>query len=247
MIDGDISHTVFTFGWSTKSNTVLFRPDFLTEIHLHRATRNSFKVFQTNRFALVGNSNPQYCYKVGGGPNSPTQVNKYYTDQQSFCCHLGAGLADQFVHRPAQWTFGHQQERWFESANHPELAVKFHDGAGFNCLSYELLVMDHIGTTLTIRALANLPFLLFCRPEWWPINAQAKETIAHLKQVGVWHDSPKSAANCLLKISDGIISWWDDKSTRKAVSGFRRYYCGAESPSLTDAVGSFLLSSQQVQ
>ncbi len=89
--DDDISHTGFTFGWPTKSNTVHFRPDLLTAIHLHRAIRNSFKAFQTDRFALAGHSNPQYCYKISGGPNTPTQVNKYYTDQQSFCCHLGRG------------------------------------------------------------------------------------------------------------------------------------------------------------
>ena len=237
LTDNAISHTIFTFGWPMGNNTVHFKPDFLTAIHTRKAR---WSVDCGGRFALIGNGNYQYCCVIGGLPNSPNQLNTYFTDQQNFYTTLGPGLTEQFIHRPAQFTFGHQQERWFENGVHPEISVRLHDGRGFNCLSFELVVMDYIGTTLTIRSLANLPFLVYCRPEWWPIDPAAAETIARLKQVGVWHDTPTSAANFLKKISGDIRVWWTAKETATAISSFRRNYCGSDSPSLPAAVGAFL-------
>ena len=235
--DNAISHTIFTFGWPTQNNTVHFKPDFLTAIHLHRSR---WSADSGGRFAMVGSSSPHYSYKLCGGQISPNQVHTYFVDQQQFYIDLGPSLANQFVHRPHPSRYGHLQERWFKTGTHPDLSVKLYDGAGFNCLSYELLVMDYIGTTLTIRALANLPFLFYCRPEWWPINPVAAETIARLKQVGVWHATPTSAADFLKKISGDISEWWTAKETATAVSSFRRNYCGSDSPSLAAAAGAFL-------
>ena len=237
LTDNAISHSIFTFGWPTQNNTIHFTPDFLTAIHTRQAR---WSADCGNLFALVGNTNPQYCYKTSGGPNSPSQVHTYFTDQQYFYTTLGPELTERFIHRPAQSTYGHQQERWFENGVHPEISVRLHDGRGFNCLSFELVVMDYIGTTLTIRSLANLPFLVYCRPEWWPIDPAAAETIARLKQVGVWHDTPTSAAVFLKKISGDINEWWTSKETATAVSSFRRNYCGSDSPSLPTAAGAFL-------
>ena len=237
LIDNTISHTIFTFGWPTQNNTVHFKPDFLTHNHTRQAR---WSADCGGRFALVETAYPQYCYKTSGGPNNPNQVNTYFVDQQQFYIDIGPSLADQFVHRPYQLRYGNLQERWFETGTRPDISVKLCDGAGFNCLNYELLVMDHIGTTLIIRALANLPFLVFCRPEWWLINPVAAETISRLKQVGVWHDTPTSAADFLKKISGDISVWWTAKDTATAISSFRRNYCGSDAPSLPAAAGAFL-------
>lgn len=240
LTDGAISHTLFTFGWATRLNTLHFRPDFLVASHV-RHNHQSAKPFP---FAFIGISPPLYCYKISSLPTSPNQLHRYYSDQQQFLSDVGPNLAGKFVFRPSPTMYGHTQERWYKVGPRNGTVVPIFDSPKFSCLAYDLLVVDHIGTSLTIRALANLPFLVFCRPEWWQINVDALALITRLRHCGVWHDSPESAAIFARKISGDINSWWTAKDTVGCIDDLRNHYCGANSLALREAAAGFLSTLQ---
>ena len=240
LIDDATSHATFTFGWPTRIHTVNFRPDFLVAPHLRHKKQNG-KPFP---FAFIGNSPPLYCYKICSLPTSPNQLHQYYSDQQQFLSDVGPNLAGKFVFRPSRIMNGHTQERWYTLGPHNGAVVSTFESPKFSCLAYDLMVVDNIGTSLTIRALANLPFLIFCRPEWWQINVDALALITRLRHSGVWHDSPESAAIFVRKISSDINSWWAAKDTVSCIDDLRNHYCGAKSLTLREAAAGFLSTLQ---
>ena len=237
LIDNAISHTTFTFGWPTHTNTVHFHPSFLAASHLRYRQKHT----GLYRFAIISISPPLYCYKICALPISPNQIQKYYDDQQQFLVDVGASLSAEFVYRPSPILYGHLHERWYEVHTVAGAAVNTHTGKNFSCLNYDLMVVDHIGTSLTIRAMANLPFVIYCRPEWWHINPAAAALVYQLKDARVWHDSPESAASFVREISHDIRSWWTANNTVSCIAEFRRRYSGYLSPSLTKAAADFIL------
>jgi putative transferase (TIGR04331 family) len=46
-----------------------------------------------------------------------------------------------------------------------------------------------------------------------------------LSKVGVFHDSPVSAAMHLNKVWDDIFSWWNTEETQEAVRNFVQFFC----------------------
>ena len=177
LTDNTISHAIFTFGWPTRTNTVHFYPQFLAASHLRYRQKHT----EHCRFAIISICPPLYCYKICSVPLSPNQVQKYYLDQQQFLVDVGASLSAEFVYRPSPTMYDHAHERRYKVHTVAEAAVNTHTGKTFSCLNYDLMVVDHIGTSLTIRAMTNLPFVIYCRPEWWHINPAAAALVDQLK------------------------------------------------------------------
>lgn len=103
LIDNAISHTTFTFGWPTHTNTVHFYPSYLASSHFRY--RQKYKGLC--RFAIISISPTLYCYKICPAPISPNQMQKYYVDQQQFLVGVGASLSAEFVYRPSPILYGH--------------------------------------------------------------------------------------------------------------------------------------------
>ena len=177
LTDNAISHTIFTFGWPTRTNTIHFYAQFLAASHLRYRQKHT----EHCRFAIINICLPLYCYKIYSLPLSPNQVQKYYLDQQQFLVNVGASLSAEFVYRPSPTMYDHAHERRYKVHTVAEAAVNTHTGKTFSCLNYDLMVVVHIGTSLTIRAMTNLPFVIYCRPEWWHINPAAAALVDQLK------------------------------------------------------------------
>ena len=57
---------------------------------------------------------------------------------------------------------------------------------------------------------------MFWDPEFSEVNKSAVKYYDILKKVGIFHDSPESAAKHLIKIWDNIDEWWESSEVINA-------------------------------
>ena len=72
----------------------------------------------------------------------------------------------------------------------------------------KILVSDVCQTTFLYALALNIPTIIFWSKETTRLRVTAKPFFDELERVGIYHDSPKSAANMLKKIVDEPCQWW---------------------------------------
>ena len=75
-------------------------------------------------------------------------------------------------------------------------------------LGCRLLVLDHAGTTLAQALAANIPFLLYWNPETASFTPEALPLLGKLREAGILHDTPESAAAKAAEVWGDVPGWW---------------------------------------
>lgn len=75
-------------------------------------------------------------------------------------------------------------------------------------LGCRLLVLDHAGTTFAQALAADIPLLLYWNPETALFTPEAETLLGKLREAGILHDSPESAAAKAAEIWDDVPGWW---------------------------------------
>jgi putative transferase (TIGR04331 family) len=70
----------------------------------------------------------------------------------------------------------------------------------------------------------NFPTIIFWNPNHWEINDNALYYFNLLESVGIFHRTPESAAQQLIKVWDNVLDWWEDSSTQQARIAFCKQY-----------------------
>lgn len=83
-----------------------------------------------------------------------------------------------------------------------------------------LFIGNANGTTYLEAFTANIPSLIFWNPDQWEIRASAKPYFDKLHSVGIFHDTPESAAELVNKIYNDPIAWWHQPEIQEAKDQF---------------------------
>ena len=86
-----------------------------------------------------------------------------------------------------------------------------------NC---RLTVYTYNSTGILENLSQNIPTIFFWNPKHWELRASALPYFEQLKQVGVFHDAPESAAKKINEVWDDVETWWDDEILQNARSIF---------------------------
>lgn len=69
----------------------------------------------------------------------------------------------------------------------------------------------------------NIPAIIYWNPDYWGLSKESDPYFQELKRVGIFHTSPKSAAEQMEKIWNNIDGWWYSHELQKV----RESYCRA--------------------
>lgn len=86
-----------------------------------------------------------------------------------------------------------------------------------NCRLY---VCDHLGTTFLEALSARIPTILFWDPNTNKILPEAQPYYDFLKELGILHYDPESAAEAVNRVYDDVEDWWGDPKRQGAVTDF---------------------------
>ena len=88
-----------------------------------------------------------------------------------------------------------------------------------------VVVVTYNATVFLESLSLNAPTIVYFDLDLWELRPDAVEFFDALKAVGIFHDSPRSAANFLNHIFSDIDLWWFRPEVQAAVRRFTSKYC----------------------
>ena len=188
---------------------------------------------------VTGNTGLQ-CSTLGSYVLS-SQFLDYLEDQYAFVDALAPSVRSALTVRLAgadlDWA---QAERWRDRC--PSVALD--DGRRpilDLVVKARLYIATTNGTTFLEAFFMDVPTVLFWDTSRWDILESARPFFDELARVGVFHDSPESAAAHVSGIWPDVESWWKSDEVVGAVTRFSRMYCD-RSTNVVDEIRLCLLS-----
>jgi len=208
-----IADKYLTWGWNDKKHSHV-SPAFTSSKRLSLPKRKAEHIL------LVSNAYPRLSYKLTSEAIS-SQWLAYFDEQCSFVALLPAKLQKKIIVRLAAQDYGWcQKERW-ENKD-----FKIQVDTGMTPLpnlinDCKLLVSTYNATNFLESLSNNIPTMMFCDPNVWELRDEAVSYFNRLKQVGILHETPHSAAAKVEEVWNDVGSWWKQAEIQEA----RAYFC----------------------
>ncbi len=168
---------------------------------------------------------PRYSYWLYSAPTS-SQILKYWSDQERFIQSVSPDLHKQLIVRlkPVGWDYGLE-----ETARCRSFSSDLEIYTGKLSLSDQLkesrlCIATYNATTYLETFNANYPTIIFWDPHYWEIRPAAEPYFEQLREAGIMHDTPESAAALINEIFSNPLAWWQQPKVQKAKNEFCRRF-----------------------
>jgi putative transferase (TIGR04331 family) len=220
-----ISDKFFTWG-SRFSN-----PNKTIAIGNLKTLGKSLKPLKDGLIVLIEVCNPQYSYQMYSMPVASQMLN-YFEDQYKFVSALEQHIRTQLIVQIYPDDYGwSQRERWGEKFPNVSLSSP-KDTLDSSTKKSRIAVSSYNGATYLETISLGFPTLIFWDKNYWELREDALPIFKVLSSVGIYHESPESAAAFLNDIWQDIEGWWNSEATINARNLFREAYAGSSNFSL---------------
>lgn len=169
---------------------------------------------------LVEMTLPQYSYWMYSAPVAHQWLD-YFEDQCRFTAALSTNLRSNLLIRLYSQDYGWcQKKRWLDRFPN----IRLDDGtASISSLieNSRLYISTYNATTFLDSLSMNVPTIMFWNPKHWELREEARPYFNRLKEVGIFHETPESAAAKVVEIWDSVSCWWNQPEIQEA----REYFC----------------------
>lgn len=111
------------------------------------------------------------------------------------------------------------RERWIE--RHPDVVLEGWNVAFMKRLAKcRIFVVDQLFTTYAESLAANKPTIVFSDPAMMDFILSALKIFQNLRDVGILHDTPESAAKMVEDVYNDVESWWNGKALQNVRMNF---------------------------
>jgi len=162
---------------------------------------------------------PEIPSRVGFNPIGPNQSRIYYAEQVSFVCELKEEIQERLVVR-----IDHALERAVKTSysdrleeDMPGISIDLSKGSVLERVNCNRLMVCAYRATGYIEAIcADYPTIAFWNVHLWENRDDVAQIFSLLKEVGIFHDDPVSAARFVNDNWDNIGCWWKSESVQEA-------------------------------
>ena len=210
-----IADRYLTWGWSD-DNPTKYPVRALKQIGKSQGVWNP-----TGHLLLVSSVMPRYSYVMGSFTVAAAQIDSYLEDQYKFVRELNEIIHDKLVVRVYTVDWGWDQvDRWQDEF--PSVHIDSGNGSIESLVNgCRLYVATYNATTFLESLSRNIPTIMFWNPKHWELRSSANIYFEKLKNAGIFHESPESAAKKIIEIWDDVQQWWDEPEVQEA----REYFC----------------------
>jgi len=173
---------------------------------------------------LVTAALPRFSYYMYSTFTS-SQYLDYFEDQCLFVSSLPPTIRQQLTVRLFPNDFGwDQQSRWRD--RFPELTLD-NGRSRINELirRNKVYIATYNATTFLESFNMDVPTVMFWNPNHWELRESAVPYFEELKRIGIFHETPESAASHLATVWDNVDSWWSSPPVREVLGSFKQRYC----------------------
>ena len=173
---------------------------------------------------LVSTTFPRYSYFLYSVPIS-SQWIKYLEDQFDFVSQLDHQILGNLIVRLYKNDFDwNQLQRWKEKF--PRLIYD----EGMKSMKKQIetcriFVSTYNATSYLESLTLGKPTVIFWNPEHSEVRDTAIPYFEDLKSVGIFHESPQSAALHINAVWNDVDSWWNSKEVKDVVAKFSNIFC----------------------
>lgn len=206
-----------TWGWSEKNRKNVY-PVGNLKVFGRQA------VFDRNGLALlVEMVLPQFSYHLYSAPMARQWLD-YFEDQCRFVQSLPDGLRKQVLVRLYAQDYGWgQKQRWLD--RFPGIALDEGEQPMASLVESTRIYISTYNATTYLESLSlNVPTIMFWNPLHWELRDSAVPFFESLKSVGIFHDTPESAARHMALVWEDVSSWWDNEVVQAARCEFCEQY-----------------------
>jgi putative transferase (TIGR04331 family) len=206
-----------SWGWSDEKNKQIEPVGNLI------AMNHSVQHDPKGQALMVEMALPRYSFHMYAAPLAGQWLS-YFEDQCSFINALPGKLSQQLLVRLHHNDYGWDQKERFHQ-HFPDLQLDSGQESIVSLIKKSRLYISTYNATTYLESLAwDVPTIIFWNPDYWELNADASYYIGLLKSVGIFHDTPESAAEQMIKVWDDIPIWWNSKEVQHARQEFCQYY-----------------------
>jgi putative transferase (TIGR04331 family) len=177
-----------------------------------------------NGILLVTATLPRYSYFMYSIVVSSQWIH-YFNDQCAFVENLSGTIRNNLTVRLYKNDFGWDQlQRWkncFPDVKYDEGQINIED----HIKKSRIFVSTYNATTYLESFTINIPTIIYWNPVYAEIRDTAIPFFEDLKRVGIFHETPESAANFINLIWDGVDSWWNSIEVKEVVNRFKQNFC----------------------
>ena len=179
------------------------------------------------RLALVTCTVPSYSYPTRSFAVAG-QYLEYLNDQYTFIENLPNHIVEKLTVRLVPHDYNWDQAtRWRD--HFP--ALHLDDGQfPINDLisRCRICIVTYNATAFLELFSKNVPTVIYWNPNHWELRDSAIPYFENLKQVGIFHETPESAARHVAEVWDGVGLWWDNPTVQNVLKSFKERYCRAD-------------------
>lgn len=211
-----ISDRYYTWGWSAAADSAVTVP--LSGGPLVRA-RRALKASRAGGILWAVMSLPRFSYWMYSVPVGP-QMLGYFDDQQRFAKAACPEARELLRLRLYPHDFGWDQAGRWRDAD-PRLTICGKDEPFIDQLNQSrLFVGTYNSTTYLETFVADYPTVIFWNPAHWELRGSVQSAFDDLRDAGILHDSPESAAAKVNEIYRDPQRWWREPRVQEAKGRF---------------------------
>ncbi len=228
-MDFNISDKYFTWGWSEYSSKCI--QGFFVKDISYKRTRNK----NQKHLLHVMLSQFRYLKGIDATPSYEQYINQYLNDQFEFLNALKPEIRKEVITKLSFDLENSLQERINDKCPGLNYATMKDN---YNKLMREskLIVTTYNCTTPVEALYMNVPTIIYWRPDHWELSPSATPLFDKLRDCGVFHDTPESAADMIERIWEDVDGWWQTKEVKSACDDFRDWFCRDSEDSIGELV-----------
>jgi putative transferase (TIGR04331 family) len=216
----EISDRFYTWGWRKQGEK---RTVPLPAVKLRRF--DGVKPDPSGGILWVQMSMPRYSYFMYSVPVGP-QTIAYFAEQRQFLESLSPAARELLLLRLYPQNYGwNDGNRW----KGIDPALKLYQGREpiqAHLSQSRLAINTYNATTFLETLSANFPTIIFWNPRHWELRPTAQPFFDELSRVGIFHDTPESAAGKVNAIYEDVLSWWHEPELQAVKDRFCREFAG---------------------
>lgn len=173
---------------------------------------------------LVELAMPLYSYHMYSVPVAAGQWLSYFDDQCRFVAALPEELRDQLLVRLYSHDYGlSQRQRW--QARFPDIQLDNGAQPMAQLLQRTRIYISTYNATTYLESLSlNFPTIMFWNPKHWELRDTASPYLEQLKSVGIYHETPESAARQMAAVWHDVSGWWQSAEVQAVRQAFCERY-----------------------
>ena len=209
-----ISNRYFSWGWANPN-----QPKIIPVGQIKHKTKLGINHADQSGLLMVCLTMPRYSYHLYSTIVA-SQYLDYLNDQFLFVDALPKSIQNELTVRLYHNDYGwDQKNRWKDRCSNIKLDPGEKSIKKLIARS-RLCVSTYNATTYLESFTMNIPTVIFWKPNHWELRDSAQPFYDQLMAVGIFHETPQSAASHIASIWNDIDNWWSSKSVSEAVHKF---------------------------